>query len=302
MLQQERQHIKHILKILELYPDRYNVNISAEGPAGWSQTFTTANGTFNLGQTDTVTINPGDSTEVQVNVNGNSVNGFGKTMAHFISDQGSYGDVEFRYTTFGLDVLIVADDNGENYETYFQNELITQNSEYGIVPSDFVPANMDSMNSFKIIIWNTGVTEPALTSDEINILKNFLDNDGNLYLNGVDIAYQLADASSPYYTSETMDFFTNYLHSSYVLREHSAQITQGVSGDVITDGLGMMNITGGTGANTINHSLGHYANQVNAEGVNSSNILSFWLKPNEHPGIQSIPRHVEQSSIYYLWL
>jgi len=279
---------KAYIKNIGLYPDRYNINLSVEGPAGWSQTFTTANGTFNLGQTDTVTIDPGDSTEVQVNVNGNSLNGFGKTMAHFISDQGSYGDVEFRYTTFGLDVLIVADDNGGNYETYFQNELITQNYEYGIVPSGFVPANMDSMNSFKIIIWNTGVTEPALTSDEINIIKNFLDNGGKLYLNGVDLAYQLADPGSPYYTSETIDFFTNYLHSSYVLREHSAQITQGVSGDVVTDGLGMMNITGGTGANTINHSLGHYANEIDAVDANSFNILSFWLKPNENPGIRAV--------------
>jgi hypothetical protein len=276
------------VKNIGLFPDTYNINLGFEGPAGWSQTFTTINGTFNFGETDTVTLSPGDSTEIQVNVNANSINGYGKTVVQFISNQGSFGNAEFRYTTFGLDILIVDDDGGENYEGYFQNELISLSSDYGIIPSDFIPANADSITSFGSIIWNTAITEPGISTDEINVIKTFLDNGGNLYLNGVDIAYQLADPVSPYYTSETIDFFTNYLHSSYILREHSASITQGIAGDPITDGLGMMTLVGGTGANTINHSAGRYANQISAVGINNANILSFWLKPDEHPGIRAL--------------
>jgi hypothetical protein len=186
-----------------------------------------------------------------------------------------------------LDVLVVDDDDGESYEEYLETELINLSSEYGIITSEYIPVNVDSINTFNIILWNTGVTEPGVSTVEINVIKTFLDNGGNLYLNGVDIAYQLADPASPYYTSETIDFFTNYLHSSYILREHSALITQGINGDPITDGIGMMNIVGGTGANTINHSAGHYANQISAEGMSNANILSFWLKPDEHPGIRA---------------
>ncbi len=109
-----------------------------------------------MGETDAVTLSPGDSTEIQVDVNGNSINGYGKTTIQFISNQGSFGNAEFRYTTFGLDVLIVDDDGGPNYEEYFQNELLSLNSEYGIITSDFIPANADSINTFNIIIWNTG--------------------------------------------------------------------------------------------------------------------------------------------------
>ncbi|MDH3269658.1 MAG: hypothetical protein OEM46_12480, partial [Ignavibacteria bacterium] len=275
------------VKNIGLFPDTYNINLDFNGPSGWLQTFTTINGTFNIGETDTVTLSPGDSTEIQVGVNANSINGYGTTTVHFISNQGSFGNAEFRYTTFGLDVLVVDDDGGENYQEYFQNELINLSSEYGIITSDYIPANVDSLNTFDIIIWNTGVTEPGISTVEMNAIKTFLDNGGNLYLNGVDIAYQLADPSSPHYTSETIDFFTNYLHSSYILREHSALITQGINGDPITDGIGMMNIAGGTGANTINHSQGHYANQIIAIGMNNANILSFWLKPDEHPAIRA---------------
>jgi len=275
------------IKNIGLFPDTYNINLSFNGPAGWSQTFTTINGTFNLGETDTVTLSPGDSTEIQVGVNANSINGYGKTRIQFVSNQGSFGNAEFRFTTFGLDVLIIDDDEGGNYEEYFQNELISLSSEYGIITSDFVPASADSINTFNTIIWNTGITEPGISNVEMNVIKAFMDNGGSLYLNGVDIAYQLADPASPYYSTETQNFFNNYLHSSYILREHSASIAQGISGDPITDGLGMMTLVGGTGANTINHSQGHYANQISAEGMNSSNILSFWLKPNDYAGIRA---------------
>jgi archaellum component FlaG (FlaF/FlaG flagellin family) len=276
------------IKNIGLFSDTYNVNISFDGPVGWSNTFTTINGTFNLGETDAVTLNPGDSTEVQVNINGNLINGYGKTTVQFISNQGSFGIAEFRYTTFGLDVLVIDDDDGKNYESYIENELVSLNAEYGIITSDFIPANADSLNTFNIIVWNTGITEPGISTDEMNVIKTFLNSGGNLYLNGVDIAYQFADPLSPFYTSETIEFFTNYLHSSYILREHTAVITQGISGDPITDGMGMTNLTGGTGANTINHSQGHYVNQISALGSNNANILSFWLKPEEHPAIRAL--------------
>jgi hypothetical protein len=271
-----------------LFSDTYNINLDYDGPAGWALTFTTINGTFNYGETDAITLNPGDSTQVLANVNASMINGFGQTTVQFISNQGSFGNVNFRFTTFGLNFLVVDDDGGENYEEYFQNELISQSSEYGIITSDFIPSNVASINSFDNIIWNTADTEPGLTTEEMNSIKVYLDNGGHLYLNGVDLAYQLADPASPYYTAGTLDFFTNYLHANYILREHTSTITQGVDGDPITDGLGMMTLVGGTGANTINHSNGKFVNQISASGVNSSIILSFWLKPNEHPGIKAL--------------
>ena len=276
------------IKNIGLYPDTYNINLNFDGPTDWSQTFTTINGTFNYGETDAVSLNPGDSTEITVSVNANSFNGFGKTTLQFISNQGSFGSNEFRYTTFGLDVLVVDDDGGGDYESYFESELENMDAEFGIIPSQYLIANVSNINTFDILLWNTANSDPGLDSDEREAIKTFLDNGGNLYLNGVDIAYQLADPTSPYYTTESLEFFTNYLHSSYVLREHTASISQGITGDPITDGLGMMSLVGGTGANTINHLNGDYANQISALGSNSNNILSFWLKPNDHPGIRAV--------------
>jgi hypothetical protein len=275
------------VKNIGLFPDTYNITLDFEGPGGWSQSFTTVNGTFNLGQADTVTVNPGDSTSILVSVNGNSINGYGKTYAQFNSVQGTFGITEFKFTTFGLDILVVDDDGGMNYEEYIIHELNTLGSEYGVIPSDFIPSNTNSLNTFNTFVWNTALTEPGVDTDEMNSLKTFLDNGGNLYLNGVDLAYQMADPASPFYSTETNNFFTNYLHSSYILREHTAIITLGIDGDPITDSLGMMLLAGGTGANTINHSAGHYVNQIEAEGLYNANILSFWQKPDDHPAIRA---------------
>jgi hypothetical protein len=209
-------------------------------------------------------------------------------MLQFYSEQGSFGSAEFRYTTFGLDVLVVDDDGGNDYENYMENELLILASEYGIITSDFIPANVASINTFDKIIWNTAATEPGISTDEMNALITFLDNGGNLYLNGVDLAYQMADPTSPYYTSATHDFFNNYLHSSYVLKEHSAKITQGIDGDPITVSLDILRLTGGSGANTINHSIGKYANQISASGPDAFNILHFWLKPDEYSAVRAI--------------
>ncbi len=270
-----------------LLTDTYNISLDFDGPSGWTKTFTTINGTFNLGETDTVTVNPGDSITVQVSVNANSINGYGITDVKFYSLNGSYGIVKFKLTTFGLDILVVDDDGGMGYEEYIVNELITLGSEYGVIPSDFIPSNINNINTFNTFVWNTALTEPGIAIDEMNSLKTFLDNGGNLYLNGTDVAYQLADPTSPFYSTETSNFFTNYLHAAYILREHTATIALGIDGDPITDSLAMMRLVGGTGANTINPSDGHYVNQVEAADVNAANILSLWLKPDEHPAIRA---------------
>ncbi len=270
-----------------LLTDTYNISLDYEGPGGWTNTFTTLNGTFNLGETDTVTVNPGDSISVEVNVNANSINGYGKTDAKFYSLNGSFGIVNFKFTTFGLDILVVDDDDGMDYEKYIVQELVTLGSDYGVVPSDLVPPNTNSLNTFNTFVWNTALTEPGLSTDEVNSIKTFLDNGGNLYLNGVDLAYQLADPTSPFYSTETNNFFTDYLHSSYILREHSATIAVGIDGDPITDSLTMMRLVGGTGANTINPTDGHYVNQIEAVGLYNANILSLWLKPDDHPAIRA---------------
>jgi archaellum component FlaG (FlaF/FlaG flagellin family) len=276
------------IKNIGLMPDTYNISFDINGPAGWSLTFTTINGTFNHGEPDSVALNPGDSTSVEIRVTANTEIGYGRITLSALSSLGSGGTVLFKFTTFGLNVLVVDDDGGEPYEEYITHELETLSYEYGLITSNFIPSNAENLTSFNHIIWNCADSEPTINTDEMNALITFLDNGGNLYLNGVDIAYELADPTSPYYSSETENFFTNFLHSLYILKEHSSTVARSIDGDPITGGLGLVLLTGGTGASTINHTAGNYVNQIAAAGPGSANILAFFGKPNDHPGIRAV--------------
>ncbi|UCH66429.1 MAG: T9SS type A sorting domain-containing protein, partial [Ignavibacterium sp.] len=145
-----------------------------------------------------------------------------------------------------------------------------------------------NLTSFNHIIWNCADSEPTINTDEMNALITFLDNGGNLYLNGVDIAYELADPTSPYYSSETENFVTNFLYSSYILKEHPSYVATSIDGDPITGEFGLIVLRGSTGASTIDHTAGNYVNQISAVGPGSANILDFFGKPNDYAGIRAV--------------
>ncbi|MFQ5584656.1 MAG: FlgD immunoglobulin-like domain containing protein, partial [Calditrichia bacterium] len=136
-------------------------------------------------------------------------------------------------------------------------------------------------------IWNSGITEPTLTEDDMNALSAYLDAGGNLFLNGADIAYQLADPASPYYTQNSLNFFTNYLHGSYIAHQFFTLSVDGVNGDPITNGIFQMKLFGGTGANNLGVSTGKYPNEIAPGDTNAMPIFTFWYSPNKVAGIRA---------------
>lgn len=235
-----------------LLADKYYVTLNFDGPGGWTQTFTTVNGTFGLGEVDSIDVVPGDSTMITMEVNPNSVNGYGKAELEFWSKNSpsNFGSNVFRLATFGLDVLVV-DDEDKDYEHYFTDELDVLGNEYGVVSASAASAAPADLHTFSKIIWMCANTKPTITEDDRNALSAYLDSGGNLYLSGLDIAYELADPASPYYSTATLEFFNNYLHSDYVQRSPNQLAAQGIDGDPISNGLGIIGLIGGSGASTV---------------------------------------------------
>jgi len=276
------------LSNIGILPDTYTLAVDLEGPGGWTVTFTTAHGTFNLGETDTVTVVPGDSTQISVEANANSIQGYGIIILSYVAESGNVGQIELHRTTYGVDILVVDDNGGTNYEEWIIVELDLLNKEYGIATSDAVINAGEDINTFNTIIWSCANYEPTIEPDEMEALKTFLDNGGYLYLSGVDIAYELADPTSPYYTTETADFATNYLHINYILKEFISYNAEGIDGDPISNGFSIIGFYGGTGAGTLNHSQGHYPNQIDAADTASAPFLHFFLKPDEFCGVRAM--------------
>nr|NQU90558.1 hypothetical protein [Bacteroidota bacterium] len=111
--------------------------------------------------------------------------------------------MEFQLFIGKGDLLLIDDDGGDNYEDYyietFDDLELTVNP-YDISFRGDLPELMP--REYANIIWFTGdMDENTLTASDRNILQNYMDNGGNLFLTGQNIGTDIG----------TTDFYTNYL-------------------------------------------------------------------------------------------
>jgi len=227
-----------VLRNEGLMADRYYFNLSYTGPANWVPQYTTANGTFALGQVDSLDINSGDSTTVTVTVDPNSTDGYGVATLEFTSKNNPAlsGQVDFRFvTTTGIDILVV-DAEDKDYETFITNSLDhVFSGTYGVVSRTALrPAGVD-LSNFKVMTWSQGKTFPAFVPEEVTALQTYLDGGGMLFINGQDIGADIFEPNGQ--SSFAQSFYNNYLHADYVSNSSTWFLMNGYAGDPITDGI-----------------------------------------------------------------
>jgi len=166
----------------------------------------------------------------------------------------SYGEINFaidtRWDEFlwqyyspdivpGVDILIVGDDQGASYETYYKNALDTNGYNYSYYQ---YPPDASVLSDYAVVIWLTGddCTSTLTSTDQAN-LQTYLNSGGNLFISGQDIGYDIGGTS----------FYTDYLHANFIQDDANIYTLNGVTGDPIGDGLSI-GISGGDGANNQN--------------------------------------------------
>jgi len=254
-----------------LMADTYGINLNFTGPAGWSQEYTTDNGTFPAGHVDSVQVNSGDTTIVTITVNPNSYDGYGATNLEFLSgnNPSNGGSALLRNaTTTGLDILVIDADDAD-YETVTTNSLDNVFSgTYGVVGrSAFHSASVDLAN-FDIITWTAAQSLPAFYPEEVTKLETYLDNGGSLFISGQDIGSDIFETSGQ--SQFAQSFYNNYLHADYLNDAINMFLINGVSGDPITAGISF---------------VVPYSNKLSLEGIapydaSASSILTYMNGPN----------------------
>ena len=140
-------------------------------------------------------------------------------------------------------VLLVDDDKGDSYESWYENALLASSYVYEIYDRDTQPAPSPSlMQGYTAVVWFTGDdwTTTLDSSDQSN-LATFLDNGGRLFITGQDIGYDI----------NTDPFYSNYLHANHLVDTAGWDVA-GETGDPIGDGLAF-GISSGDGANNQNY-------------------------------------------------
>jgi len=131
-------------------------------------------------------------------------------------------------------ILLVDDDEGAEYETYYERSLEAAGHSYVKVEG---PPTKRELLSFDCVVWLTGRDfTTTLTRDDQANLAAYLDGGGSLFLSGQDIGFNIHDT----------DFFRNYLHVEYVKDNAGIYVLEGVPGDPISNGM-TIEIAGGDG-------------------------------------------------------
>lgn len=164
---------------------------------------------------------------------------FGSIIHYYISCNNEIripekGDYSFSIERYNR--LIVDDDKGKNYQKYIistMNELKLGYQLYD-TSKNGIP-NSNKLMGYSEVIWITGDdSSSSLSTQEQDVLKNYLDNGGSLFITGQDIGYDIHDSS----------FYSDYLHAEYIADNSNLSRINGKLGDNIFD----FNISGGDGA------------------------------------------------------
>jgi len=152
-----------------------------------------------------------------------------------MESRGEYTTIDsFEVGIGSPDILLVDDDNGENYEDFFFEPMKLARIYAGSwdVALNGIPTFSDQLQNYQTIIWLTGDDRStSLTSVEQQQIMEYLDNGGELLLTGQNIGYDLVEDGSV----EDSLFYSNYLSATYLADTVNSTMMSGIPGDPIGD-------------------------------------------------------------------
>lgn len=188
-------------------------------------------------------LEPGDQLDVYIDISTFDVPGTGSLTLRVESNTDSNIMFEQTFTvSAGADVMIVDDDGSESYEQAYHQifddlglvYFPIQQSE--LEPHTVLPHTPDlALDGLKGIFWHTGAAVPAFVPEDVDLLTEYLDGGGNLFLAGHGIGADIAEGQSNF--AEAQAFYADYLGANYVGEYADAASMTGVAGDPITDGI-----------------------------------------------------------------
>ncbi len=152
-----------------------------------------------------------------------------------ITGAGPYTDSDTIQIMIGKKpILLVDDDDGESYDTFFVSALNSLGITHDIWEIDLLGSPSEAvLDSYKAVVWTTGDDfgspgDPStLTLEDQANLQVYLENGGRLFFSSQDFLYD----------NDPNDFITNYLHVAGHTDDQGINSIAGVSDDTISNGM-----------------------------------------------------------------
>jgi hypothetical protein len=211
-----------------------------EGPICYPPNYTVH--TFELG--------PGEATTLDFAITAVVEQGKGTSTVTLesLNDPAVTETHSFSIITSGLDILTVDGDGGAAHETYYLDAIAGA----GRTTADWTRSYMGPLTAadlagFTGVVWYVGDNSADLDLETRTALKDYVFNDGNLYLAGQNLARDFCDPGSPLYSPESRAWFQDLLGVDYQADDAGTSAVVGVAGDPVGDGQAF-DINGGDGA------------------------------------------------------
>ena len=190
-------------------------------------------------------------------------------------------DFSFQMMIGVAPIVVVDDDQGEDYETYITESLDEIYALYEVYDMNTMMTSLDLSNEHEVVIWITGDDATnTLTTIDIAYLSNFIDNGGTLILSGQNINEDIGNTA----------FFTDYLLCAPNYNTLNFLSLTGVAGNPISEGMSLL-LVGTSGA----------GNQTSPSSVNPQGIAqSLFVYPNGEVGGVNYADPATQSHVVYL--
>jgi subtilisin family serine protease len=121
----------------------------------------------------------------------------------------------------GDSILLVDDDGGKSYETYYAESLRALGYSFDSyqVPYNGDGPTADKLKQYALVIWFTGNEyRNTLTLTDQSNLQLYLNNGGALFMSGQDIGFDIGSSI----------FYQNYLHAHYVTDDANSSVFNGI--------------------------------------------------------------------------
>ena len=137
------------------------------------------------------------------------------------------------------DLLLVDDDGGAYFETYYIEPLEEMDESYEYWDNSLGYLTTSAIQEYDAVIWFTGNQETyTLDTYEQYLLQLFLESGGNLFLSGQFIGDEIGSSS----------FYSDYLHAALSNPNVSLGMLNGVEGNPVSSGTSVFLVgTGGAG-------------------------------------------------------
>ncbi|TKJ37620.1 hypothetical protein CEE37_14005 [candidate division LCP-89 bacterium B3_LCP] len=199
------------------------------------------------------------------------------------------------------DIVIVDDDGGDSYETWYEFDLTGLGYVYEVweveTQGDIPSA---TLQGYPTAVWHTSNAADPLSTAEQTAIEDYLNGNGQLFITGEDIDEQVAGTN----------FYSDVLYSSS-LSSAGFFTLDGVPGDPISDGTDLILVGAGGAGNSLSPSeiepvgdaetVYTYTTSSNAGGIrwNDTNakLVYFAFNFEAISGINSTPRDTVLANI-----